>query len=60
MDDLTTQGAAAAFQAEDAEHVVDADERAESLVPECFQAEDGEHSPSTPPSPTGSPRARLS
>ena len=42
MDDSTTQGAAAAFQAEDAEHV---DERAEVHVPQGFQAEDGEHDP---------------
>jgi hypothetical protein len=56
MDDLTTQGAADAFQAEAAEHVIDADERAELLVPDCFQDEDGEHSPIT----ARSPRARVS
>ena len=46
MDDLTTQDAAAAFQAEAAERVIDA---AAILVPECFQDEDGDHSPLTPP-----------
>jgi hypothetical protein len=44
-------GAEAAFQAEDAEHVIVVDERAEVLVAECFQDEDGGHSPITPPAP---------
>jgi len=55
MDDLTTQDAAAAFQAEAAEHVIDA---AAILVPECFQDEDGDHSQLTPPA--RSPRAGVS
>ena len=55
MDDLTTQDAAAAFQAEAAEHVIDA---AAILVPECFQDEDGDHSPLTPPARL--PRADVS
>jgi len=60
MDDLTTQGAADAFQAEAAEHVIDVGERVETLLPECFQDEGGDHSPITPPGPARAPRARES
>jgi hypothetical protein len=52
MDDSTTQGAAAAFQAEDAEHVVDVDKRAAGLVPpECFQDQDADRPWIRPPAP---------
>lgn len=51
MNDPTTEGAAAAFQAEDAEHVVDVDERAEAGPPECFQDEDADRPWIRPPAP---------
>lgn len=57
MDNLTTQGAAFAFQAEDAKHVTNVDERAEILAPECFQDEDSERSPITRPEPRPGRRA---
>ena len=48
-----TQGAATAFQAENAEHVADADVRDEVAVPQCFQDEESEHSPITSPGAEG-------
>ena len=60
MDDFTTHGAPAAFQAEDAEHVVDVDDRVEAVVPECFQDEDSERSLTGPPVSTRLPRAPVS
>ena len=59
MDDPTTHGAPTAFQAEDAEHVVDVDGRAAAVVPECFQDEDSERSLIGRPPTTRLPRARV-
>ena len=58
MDELTTRRAAAAFQAEDAEHVIDLDERAEIVVPDGFQDEDSERSLIGRP-PARLPRTRV-
>ena len=52
MDDPTTHGAPAAFQAEDAEHVADVEDRAEAVLPDCFQDEDSERSLIRRPPPT--------